>query len=41
MVQSNPNVYYALKLIVDHVREFGKKSPIDEKFVSKSNLANN
>lgn len=38
MIQSNPNIYYALKLIVEHVRETSKRNPVDEKFVSKSNV---
>lgn len=36
MINSNPNIFYAVKLIADHVREFSKKTPLDENFISKS-----
>lgn len=37
-IQSNPNVYYGLKLISDYIRDNYKKIPVDEKFVSKSKI---
>lgn len=40
LIEKNPNIYYALKLLIDHTRENAKKAQTNEKFITKSNLIN-